>query len=190
MIVDTGYVFLNSFTKKRFMIKKIATTILESVVKLGKLMPDNDYFKCYTIESEGSPYLTRVLLPRLFGCRPMIHRFHRPDKDFHNHPWEKAISIILVGGYIEVRSHANDTVSWHSLKPFSINKISRSDFHKVAMFLDDQCWTLFIAGKRVEAKEGEEWGFRSPDGTKYTPWKKYISNRRRHNETYVGSVLH
>ena len=61
----------------------------------------------YTIETDGDPYLTRILLSRLlpikrlFGIGVYLHRFHRPDIDqhLHNHPWRWAASLILNGSY-------------------------------------------------------------------------------------------
>lgn len=87
---------------------------------------ENDQRWAYTIETDGSPYLTRVLftnlLPvvkRVFGVGIYLHHFHRPDGDrvLHSHPWANARSFILLGSYDEERldleSHAILTSEWY-----------------------------------------------------------------------------
>ena len=71
---------------------------------LGEL-PRNDRAWSYVIGTGGVPYITRTLLPRVAGRRPMLHRIHRPDADahLHNHPWRTCRSFILSGGYTEER---------------------------------------------------------------------------------------
>ncbi|MGN6103684.1 MAG: hypothetical protein ACTHU0_01140, partial [Kofleriaceae bacterium] len=76
----------------------------------GGYAGEDDKRWAYTIETDGDPYLTRVLLPRIripgvCDFRPMLHRFHRPDVDqhLHNHPWKWAVSLILSGSYVEER---------------------------------------------------------------------------------------
>lgn len=66
-----------------------------------KILPKNEIVdEC----RDGSGLLmTRYYLtPKIFGCRLVIHQFHRSDNDrhYHDHPWN-FISIVLKGKYYE-----------------------------------------------------------------------------------------
>lgn len=138
----------------------------------------------YTIEDylDGGPYLTRILLPRVFGVRPMIHRFHRPDGDraLHNHPWRWMLSVILRGSYSEERrlepEEINGTrasaVRTHTVRWF--NWLTDRDFHRVTELHGPEVWTLFITGPRMQ-----DWGFKenASDET-VEPWRHYIDRKR------------
>lgn len=123
------------------------------------------HFGAYTISTDGSPYLTRVLLPRIFGVRPMLHNIHRADDDreLHNHPWRWMLSIILSGSYDEERTDAAGRVTRRRVRWF--NFITDRDFHRIAE-LHGHVWTLFITGPRVQS-----WGF-LVDG-KLIPWRDF-----------------
>jgi len=78
--------------------------------QIGYLGEDDPRWAYVIKAPDGSPYLSRLLLPRvrlpIIGeVRPMIHQFHRPDLDQepHSHPWERAFSLILSGAYEEER---------------------------------------------------------------------------------------
>lgn len=137
----------------------------------GSYAGEDDSRWAYTIETDGSPYLTRILLSRLLklkdklGVGVYIHKFHRPDIDrhLHNHPWTRAFSVILSGSYIETRL-AGTTTATRRVRWF--NSLTQHDYHKVES-LEGDVWTLFITGARVQ-----DWGF-MVDGV-HVPWKKYL----------------
>lgn len=145
--------------------------------------------KCwaYVIEGGGTPYLTRIMLPwRVFGVRPFLHKFHRPDEDdnLHNHPWKKSLSVILTGSYDETRtlSDAADCVRLYEasgagkarLEDFThtrrvrfFNYLTDADYHKIDR-LHGEVWTLFITGPRIQS-----WGF-LVNGA-HISWREYLS---------------
>ena len=54
---------------------------------------------------DGSPYLERYYVGTFFGLRAYIHRFvaSDPDRGTHSHPWQRSLSLVLVGGHKEIR---------------------------------------------------------------------------------------
>jgi hypothetical protein len=130
----------------------------------------------YTIQTNGDPYLTRVLLSRLlpirrwFGIGVYLHHFHREDRDrwLHNHPWTWAASIVLNGSYVEQRLEGmvgkEQIDEVRTVTRF--NFLRDTDYHKVLRMRGD-VWTLFITGK-----ESQDWGF-LVDGV-HVPHKKYL----------------
>lgn len=121
---------------------------------LGEL-PQNADAWTYTIRGfDGAPYITRTLLPRLGGFRPLIHRIHREDRDdhLHNHPWSIAQFLIVSGGYTEDRL-VDGKIKRTALMPGDVNTLEASTFHRVV----DVCantWTFGLVGERVQ-----DWGF-------------------------------
>jgi hypothetical protein len=118
-------------------------------------MPQNKHAWTYTIFGfDGSPYLTRTLLPRVRGRRLMLHRIHRPDSDrwLHNHPWKTAAFLILGGGYTEERLVDGDVVKF-VLKPGDVNRLDANTFHRITS-IEPNTWTLGLIGERVQ-----DWGF-------------------------------
>lgn len=146
----------------------------------GSYAGEDDPRWAYTIETDGSKYLTRILLSRLLGLKEKLgvgvylHNFHREDIDrhLHNHPWKWAVSFVLSGSYDEERLVENLVHSggWdyttHVRRVRFFNRLNRNDYHKVER-LDGDVWTLFITGPRVQ-----DWGF-LVDG-QHVPWKKYL----------------
>lgn len=121
---------------------------------LADLSKDGPLFT-YTIRGfDGSPYITRTLLPRLGGLRPLLHRIHREDQDrhMHSHPWLTAQFQILSGGYTEERL-VDGAVVTRTLKPGDVNVIDASTFHRVT-HVEPDTWTFGIVGERVQ-----DWGF-------------------------------
>ena len=118
-------------------------------------LPQNSHAWTYTIRGfDGSPYLTRTLLPRIGGHRLMLHRIHREDQDrhCHNHPWATARFLILSGGYVEQRvvgAHIAET----AFQPGDINRLTHDTFHRISYVAPDT-WTLGLIGERVQ-----DWGF-------------------------------
>lgn len=87
-----------------------------------------------------------------------LHCLHLSDADtgFHSHPWPWAVSIILRGGYIELREDG-----WRYFRPGSVNFISGDTFHRIELANENEpTWTLFIVGPRRGG-----WGFKGNDGS-------------------------
>lgn len=164
---------------------RIAARILDAIIALVPDAPSEHTSETappiskYTIEDyhDGSPYLTRVLFPRIFGFRPMLHKFHRPDGDraLHNHPWRTAVSFILAGSYIEERLLPDESQLAHG--PITehrhvrwFNVLTNQDFHRVTE-LKGSVYTLFVIGERTQG-----WGFLDDSG-QVTPWRQYIDEK-------------
>ena len=65
-----------------------------------------DRLPCRLIDGpEGEPYLERYYLFGLFDRHVYVHRFtdSDPDRGLHDHPWNRALSLVLTGGYREIR---------------------------------------------------------------------------------------
>ena len=96
------------------------------------------------------PYLERYFVKELFGWRIYLHRFVAPDQEKpHNHPWRKAFSFVLTGGYWETRicPHTGRTDHGYVNR---YNKILGDDFHAIGHSEPDT-WTLFMHGPRIKA---------------------------------------
>lgn len=141
----------------------------------GGYAGEDDERWAYTIETDGAPYLTRVLLPRvripgLCDFRAVLHHFHRDDGDqpLHSHPWSWGASLVLAGAYVEER--LDQVVGHVALTDIRVirffNKLTHSDYHRVRALHGD-VWTLFIMGPRVQ-----DWGF-LVDG-EHVPWTTYL----------------
>lgn len=118
---------------------------------------------------DESLYLRKyLLLGRSGGMRIHLHHFLRGDAalELHSHPWRLAVSLILAGGYVEER-RVIDAVVGRVLKPWSLNIIRASTFHRVDL-LEHDCWTLFVSGPVVQT-----WGFWDRDTGVLTPWRLF-----------------
>ena len=105
---------------------------------------------CRLIDIAGAPYLERYHLASLGSLRIYLHRFvgSDPDREFHDHPWYWALSLILCGWYIEHRRTGPRPMRW-------INALSGDTFHRVELPAGQKSvWTMFIHGQR-----GKRWGF-------------------------------
>lgn len=116
------------------------------------------------------------------GISVLLHHFHRSDADreLHNHPWEWALSFVLVGGYIEERRVAtsvSDVLGYdvirREVKPFTFNYITIDDFHRVDLRERD-AWTIFITGPKVKS-----WGFWDRCTNQFTEWRQFLASRKR-----------
>jgi hypothetical protein len=124
---------------------------------------------CRIIDGEhGEPYLERYYVVGLFGWHVYLHRFvdSDPDRGLHDHPWGRAVSLVLAGGYDELR------FAWHvgvpkpgarvaeppivrrHVRPWRLNLLRGSDYHRVVLREGRPAWTLFLHGPRVKG-----WGF-------------------------------
>lgn len=146
----------------------------------GPYQGEDDTRWAYTIVVDGEKYLTRILSPRLFGCRVYLHHFHRPDagRHLHNHPWKWAASLLLSGSYEEDRVDMPTIEAWRSylVDGFEVlhehkhvrrtNVIHDTDYHRVTRLHGD-VWTLFVVGP-----ENKDWGFLVRGH--HVPWKKHL----------------
>lgn len=133
----------------------------------------------------GDPYLLRVYLtqrkhgvdesdeqPRRLPA-VYLHYFFRGDEDreLHNHPWLRALSWILTGGYTEERLEPDGFVAEYRHRPGTFNVLKRNTFHRVHL-LQGGCWTLFIAGERVSEPRGKDWGFLDAQTGRFFTWSE------------------
>ncbi len=130
---------------------------------------------CKVICGEGGPYLSRYTI-RDFedGGHLYLHFFHRSDEDgeLHSHPWA-GTSHILTGGYVETRrflcADGDSKLTQKAYFPGDVNHLTPDTFHRVDLFGDNGCWTLF----RTYGKE-QDWGFWSPATNVFTHWRTFI----------------
>jgi hypothetical protein len=114
---------------------------------------------CRLIDGErGEPYLERYYLAGAFGWHAYLHRFvdSDPDRGLHDHPWGRALSLVLSGGYEEIRAGAGGTGDprIRFVRPWRINRLKGRDFHRVVLRGGRPAWTLFLHGPRRKG-----WGF-------------------------------
>jgi hypothetical protein len=114
---------------------------------------------CRLIDGEnGEPYLERYYLFGVAGWHAYLHRFvdSDPDRGLHDHPWGAAVSLVLSGGYDEIRAERGDPrrtrVRW--VRPGRLNRLKGDDYHRVVLRDGRPAWTLFAHGPRVKG-----WGF-------------------------------
>ena len=130
-----------------------------------------------TIKSHGKRYLTRVYLLDSEAMDVYLHIFHRPDPDrhVHDHPWEWAASLHLLGHYDEVVAgpvdmNGNVTYTTERRKAGQFRSFYGSTFHtikRISRFIP--CVTLFCHGKRVR-----KWGFWVDELQKKMDWDEYL----------------
>lgn len=159
--------------------------------------------KLISANAAGDPYLLRVYLTpergelrwqlRKFGitnelvlsaltlARPYLHHFFRGDEDreVHNHPWQRSVSLILTTGYKEYRWKPGlKRFEERYLKPGSINYIRRNDFHRVELYQNQGCWTLFTSIGRVMESNGKDWSFLNTETGELTPWGQWVQREQ------------
>lgn len=111
------------------------------------------YLPCRLINRPNDePYLERYYIGTLFKWRFYLHRFVDTDvnEGTHNHPWNYAISIVLLGSYIqEVGIPGKSSYSVISL----VNFISQNNIHRIVS-CENETWTLFF-----HSPKKYDWGF-------------------------------
>jgi hypothetical protein len=110
--------------------------------------------------NQGEPYLERYHLFRLpGGGGAYIHRFlsSDPDRGLHDHPWDRALGIVLAGGYMEQRL-LNDKIVERHLGAGRINRLGGDDFHRVILPHEHHAWTFFM-----HSVKARDWGFLTID---------------------------
>lgn len=144
---------------------------------LARRLPRRDI-----LAEDGALYLERY---RVFGWMPgsrwkgpsvYLHRFRMPDQDvaLHNHPWPRAVSLVLAGGYTEKRLTSLfgfSACEWRRLTPGQLNVIGPDDYHRVAELHGDETWTLFAVWPRTRS-----WGFWLPLRG-HVPWRDRLRER-------------
>lgn len=109
-----------------------------------------------------------------------LHGFVQPDGDraLHNHPWSRAFSIVLSGGYDEERRQGvRGDFSIRRLYPGWINSIGCDTFHRIDRLhpgRDGLVWTLFFTGRKSST-----WGFLNEETSEVVPWHKYVARKER-----------
>ncbi len=100
-----------------------------------------------------------------------IHHFLKPDaeEELHNHPWTRAMSAVLNGGYKEEYMKDGKRVSRYCKSIFP-RFFNHDHCHKIAT-IEDNTWTLFVVGKNMN----KSWGFLS--GEKIVNWRELESRR-------------
>ena len=93
---------------------------------------------CRLIDGDqGQPYLECYYLFGFLGWHAYLHRFvdSDPDRGLPDHPWGRAVSLVLSGGYDEVRHCAGDPdqTCTRTLGPGRLNRLRGSDFHRVVL---------------------------------------------------------
>jgi len=121
----------------------------------------------------GRPYLVRYHLVQLKCARVFLHQILCPDRDRdeHNHPWPRARSLILRGGYVEKIIHLDGDVrvadiDEHGPLDWSSNAFGPDRYHRI-LRVRPNTWTLFFAGRR-----SRDWGFLV--NTNHVPWRMYL----------------
>ena len=129
----------------------------------------SSYCRCRIINGpDKAPYLERYhLLSLPFGCQIYLHRFiaSDPGRGLHNHPWQSACSFLLSGRYEEIRMA--DAIEYNQLQSQTIeagsfNWINGSEFHRINLIDDAECWTLFVHGAKAKS-----WGFLQQNQQRY-----------------------
>lgn len=119
---------------------------------------------------DGRLYMTRYFLwPRAKSKARggwFLHHIHLPDTDrrLHNHPWDWAWGMPLVGWYVEQRlmraAERGGITHFWTRNRFRFNRLSGLDFHRITTVSPGGVWTLFRHGPYVQP-----WGFLKQDPT-------------------------
>lgn len=111
---------------------------------------------CRLINDGDRPYLERYYVGRAFGWTVYLHRFvgSDPARGLHDHPWDRAYSLVLSGRYYEQTRSGWRLVRW-------FNRLTGDTFHRVVL-MDGMphVWTLFCHGAYTK-----RWGFMKPIDT-------------------------
>lgn len=133
----------------------VAPAMLSVAARTLSGLPSNDLLWSYPILGrDGSPYLTRVVGPRVHGRRLIAHQIWRPDadRDPHRHPWRRAVFRVVSGGYTEERLVDGRLVT-RVLSVGDVNVLDADDYHRIVSVSPNTC-TVGLVGERCQ-----EWGF-------------------------------
>ena len=112
-----------------------------------------------------------------FPISVYLHHFHRPDDDreLHNHPWPWAVSLVLAGGYDELRRDCGEhehVLRQRRYRAGSVNVLRADTFHRITA-LEGAPWTLFIVARKVQG-----WGYYMPDRG-FIPWRQHEAEKEQ-----------
>jgi hypothetical protein len=110
-----------------------------------------------------------------FPFNIFVHKFLKSDtEDVHDHPWP-FLTIILRGGYWEWTPQfdaqgrkSGEVARWYG--PGSVRWAKASQYHRVELDPDVECWTLFMPGIKQR-----DWGFLVRN--KWVQWEQYLAAR-------------
>lgn len=133
-------------------------------------------------DERGNPFLYRYHIFAFTKNGPgiCIHHFVKsdPDRGFHDHPWDKACSLILAGGYNErilnlhskkgkqIENHKFDMNDYTTFRRsrFQVNCLNgKNSFHRVMLEPEQDAWTIFFFFKR-----SKRWGMIDLEGNHKT----------------------
>lgn len=124
-------------------------------------------------DDKGRPFLYRYHIFAFTNDGPgiCIHNFVKsdPDRGYHDHPWKKAVSFILSGGYNERIYNPDSDKGYDTFrrKRWTFNPINgEEDFHRVMLGENEDdrypdAWTIFFFQKRSKT-----WNMIGLDGVK------------------------
>jgi len=129
-------------------------------------------------DDRGVPFLYRYHIFKWGNDGPglCIHHFvsSDPDRGYHDHPWKRAVSFILCGGYQErilKNKNSKNDYTTHQRSRWTFNYLDGiNTFHRVMIPEGKDAWTLFAFGGRTKT-----WGMVSLDG-EYKPMSTQISD--------------
>lgn len=155
-----------------YQIFKQILDFIEEIVRWFVIMFTNCLPVKVIRDDSGVPFLYRYHLFALTNDGPgvCIHRFVKsdPDRGYHDHPWKRALSFILCGGYDERIVHKGDELDsegkpkyvTHRRNRFTFNYLNGADvYHRVMIKEGKDAWTIFFFQKRSKV-----WGMLSLDG--------------------------
>ena len=129
----------------------------------------SSYCRCRIINGpDQSPYLERYHFLKLpFGYQVYLHRFvaSDPGRGLHNHPWNRALSLVLCGEYAEIRmadGRDDHALRTRRIRAGHLNWINGSVFHRINLTASNEVWTLFMHGPKAKS-----WGFLQNQGNHY-----------------------
>lgn len=128
-----------------------------------------------------SEYITRLHIIKTPWFAVCLHWLHKPDPEpfLHDHP-VTFLSIILRGGYVEVRRRVKpDGLTHLSLRRrYWLNFIqaTNQDCHRIVQ-VKPHTLTLCLMGPKRR-----EWGFHTREGFIY--WRNYYTQQRQAAKSY------
>ena len=129
---------------------------------------------------DNQPYLERYYVflkdRERFPFNIFVHKFLKSDtEDVHDHPWP-FLTVILRGGYWEWRPQfdaksrkTGEIARWCGSGSF--RWASASQYHRVELDPDVECWTLFMPGIKQR-----DWGFLVRN--RWVQWEQYLKQRK------------
>jgi hypothetical protein len=139
---------------------------------LKKLMQRLGRYRVIMDREDNEPYLERYYIflkdRKWFPFNVFVHKFLKSDPDdLHDHPWPY-MTIILKGGYWEY-TRANVVPTWKGAGQIRFGH--STDYHRIELEPDVECWTLFVPGPKMR-----DWGFLV--GNSWIQNEQYFNRRK------------